>query len=261
MFAQDGDGRITLRATRLAAPLTLDGALDEAVYGEVEPITHFIQMEPRQGEPATERTEAWLLFDDRNFYVSVRSYDSAPERRVANEMRRDSFNVFQNDNLTVSIDPLYTRRSGYFFQTNALGAIRDQEVFDGRSNNNDWNTIWYTRSRILEDGWTTEIAIPFKSLRFRPRGRRSGASTSAASSAGRTSRRRSRRSRPRPATGRYRFDIFATLVGVETASQARNLEVKHTIGAVTTNNAARPPVVNDLTSNVGGDVSTASRAA
>src|SRR5688572_30730160 len=166
VFAEDAEGRITLRATRLAAPLTVDGALDEAAYRDVKPITSFVQMEPRQGEAATERTESWLLFDDQYFYVSVRSYDSQPSRLVANEMRRDSFNVFQNDNLTVSIDSLYTRRSGYFFQTNALGALRDQEVFDERSNNQDWNTVWYTRSRILEDGWTTEIAIPFKSLRF-----------------------------------------------------------------------------------------------
>ncbi|MGE0359355.1 MAG: DUF5916 domain-containing protein [Vicinamibacterales bacterium] len=256
VFAQDEAGRITLRATRLAAPLTLDGALDEAAYREVKPISHFIQMEPRQGQPATERTEAWLFFDDRNFYVAVRSYDSAPERLVANEMRRDSFNVFQNDNLTVSIDSLYTRRSGYFFQTNALGALRDQEVFDERSNNNDWNTVWYTRSQILADGWTTEIAIPFKSLRFRAAGPQVW---------GFNLRRVVRWKNeqhsiaPIPASAgnraMYRFDIFATLVGVETPSQARNLEVKpYTIGAITTNKAARPPFSNDPSGNLGGDV-------
>jgi len=256
VFARDEAGRITLRATRLAAPLTLDGALDEAAYRDVRPITHFIQMEPRQGQPATERTEAWLFFDDRNFYVAVRAWDSAPERLVANEMRRDSFNVFQNDNLTVSIDSLYTRRSGYFFQTNALGALRDQEVFDERSNNNDWNTVWYTRSQILADGWTTEIAIPFKSLRFRAAGPQVW---------GFNLRRVVRWKNeqhsiaPIPASAgnraMYRFDIFATLVGVETPSQARNLEVKpYTIGALTTNRAARPPFSNDPSANLGGDV-------
>ena len=256
VFAQDGAGQITLRATRLAAPLTIDGALDEAAYREVKAITHFIQMEPRQGEPATERTEAWLFFDDRNFYVSVRSYDSAPDRLVANEMRRDSFNVFQNDNITVSIDSLYTRRSGYFFQTNALGALRDQEVFDERSNNQDWNTVWYTRSQILADGWTTEIAIPFKSLRFRAAGPQVW---------GFNLRRLIRWKNeqhsiaPIPASAgnraMYRFDIFATLVGVETPSQSRNLEVKpYAIGSSTTNNAVTPRTVDDLSANAGGDV-------
>ena len=256
VFAQDDAGRITLRATRLTTPLTLDGALDEAIYRDVKAISHFVQMEPRQGQPATERTEAWLFFDDRNFYVAVRSWDSAPERLVANEMRRDSFNVFQNDNLTVSIDSLYTRRSGYFFQTNALGALRDQEVFDERSNNNDWNTVWYTRSRILPDGWTTEIAIPFKSLRFRAAGPQVW---------GFNLRRVIRWKNeqhsiaPIPASAgnraMYRFDIFATLVGVETPSQSRNLEVKpYAIGSLTTNNAAQPPFTNDPSANVGGDV-------
>ena len=256
VFARDEQGRITLRATRLTEPLTLDGALDETAYREVKPITHFVQMEPRQGQPAEERTEAWLLFDDQYFYVSVRSYDSQPSRLVANEMRRDSFNVFQNDNLTVSIDSLYTRRSGYFFQTNALGALRDQEVFDERSNNQDWNTIWYTRSRILEDGWTTEIAIPFKSLRFRTAGPQVWGFNLR-----RLVRWRNEQHTiaPIPASAgnraMYRFDIFATLVGVETPSQARNLEVKpYAIGSLTTNRAARPPFTDDLSTNAGGDV-------
>jgi hypothetical protein len=256
VFAEDADGRVTLRATRLATPLTLDGALDEAAYRDIRPITRFVQMEPRQGEAATERTEAWLLFDDQYFYVSVRAYDSDPSRLVANEMRRDSGNIFQNDNLTVSIDPLYTRRSGYFFQTNPLGALRDQEVFDERSNNQDWNTVWYTRSRILADGWSTEFAIPFKSLRFRAAGPQVW---------GFNLRRMIRWKNeqhsiaPIPASAgfraMYRFDIFATLVGVETPSQARNLEVKpYVIGAATTNLAATPPFRNDVSSNIGGDV-------
>jgi hypothetical protein len=256
VFAEDTEGRITLRATRLASPLAVDGALDEAAYRDVKPITSFVQMEPRQGEAATERTESWLLFDDQYFYVAVRSYDSQPSRLVANEMRRDSFNVFQNDNLTVSIDPLYTRRSGYFFQTNALGALRDQEVFDERSNNQDWNTVWYTRSRILDDGWTTEIAIPFKSLRFRAAGPQVW---------GFNLRRLIRWKNeqhsiaPIPASAgtraMYRFDIFATLVGVETPSQSRNLEVKpYVIGSSTTNRAVTPPFANDLSGNAGGDI-------
>ena len=85
-------------------------------------------------------------------------------------MRRDNFNIYNNDNVTISIDPLYTRRSGVFFQTNALSAQRDQEVQDERSNNNDWNTIWRTRSKILDDGWSMEFAIPYASLRFRQAG-------------------------------------------------------------------------------------------
>ena len=64
VFAKDDQGRITIRATRLRSALDLDGDLDEAVYRDVTPIDHFVQQEPNEGQPATERTLAWLLFDD-----------------------------------------------------------------------------------------------------------------------------------------------------------------------------------------------------
>jgi hypothetical protein len=256
VIAADDQGHITLRATRLSAPLSLDGHLDEADYRSVSPIDHFIQQEPREGQPATERTLVWLFFDDTRFYVSVRAYDSAPERLVANELRRDNFNIFQNDNISISIDPLYTRRSGVFFQTNALGAQRDQEIQDERSNNNDWNTIWYTKSRILEDGWTMEFAIPFSSLRYRGEGPQVW---------GFNLRRVIRWKNehvsiapiPASATVRamYRFDIFATLVGVETPSTRRPVDIKpYAIGSSTTNLGVPQPFRNDPAANAGFDV-------
>ncbi len=256
VFARDDQGRITLRATRLTTPLSIDGALDESAYRDVQPIDHFVQQEPLEGQPATERTLAWLFYDDEHFYVSVRAFDSAPERLVANELRRDSFNIFQNDNITISIDPLYTRRSGVFFQTNALGAQRDQEVQDERSNNNDWNTIWSTRARILADGWSMEFAIPFTSLRYREAGPQVW---------GFNLRRVVRWKNehvmiapvPASATVRamYKFDVFATLIGVETPSQRRPLDVKpYAIAAMTTNLAAREPFRNDPSADAGFDV-------
>jgi hypothetical protein len=256
VYARDDQGRITLRATRLDRPLVIDGALDEEVYRQVLPVTDFVQQEPFEGQPATERTEAWLFFDDRHFYVAVRCYDSAPERLVANELRRDSFNIFQNDNITISIDSMYTRRSGYFFQTNALGAHRDQEVQDERSNNNDWNAIWHTRSRILPDGWSMEFVIPFSSLRYRSAGPQTW---------GFNLRRVVRWKNehvsiaPIPSSAgvraMYRFDIFATLVGIETPPARPAIDVKpYAIAASTTNLAASPPARNDFQGDAGFDV-------
>ena len=256
VFARDDRGRITLRATRLTSPLSLDGALDESVYTDVQAIDHFVQQEPDEGKPGTEKTLVWLFFDDSNFYVSVRSFDTAPERLVANELRRDNFNIYNNDNITISIDPLYTRRSGIFFQTNALSAQRDQEVQDERSNNNDWNTIWRTRSKILEDGWSMEFAIPYVSMRFRAPGpqvwgfnirrvvRWKNEHTSIA---------------PIPASAgtraMYKFDIMATVVGVETPSVRKPIDVKpYAIAASTTNLAAATPFRNDLDADAGFDV-------
>jgi hypothetical protein len=256
VFAKDDRGRITLRATRLTAPLALDGALDESVYQEVRSIEHFIQQEPDEGAAATEQTLVWLFFDDSHFYVSVRNFDTQPDRLVANELRRDNFNTYNNDNISISIDPLYTRRSGVFFQTNALSAQRDQEVQDERSNNQDWNTIWRTRSRILADGWSMEFAIPYASLRFRQAGpqvwgfnlrrviRWKNEHVSIA---------------PIPASAgtraMYKFDIMATVVGVETPSVRKPVDVKpYAIAASTTNLASATPFRNDLDADAGVDV-------
>lgn len=72
VIVRDEEGRVTMRAIRLDAPLRLDGQLDEAVYQTIPPVTDFIQQEPDEGALATEQTDVWVLFDDETFYVSAR---------------------------------------------------------------------------------------------------------------------------------------------------------------------------------------------
>ena len=117
VIARDTVGRATVRAVRLTAPLRLDGALDENVYRVVPSMSNFIQTEPNEGEPATEKTEAWVLFDDDTVYVSARAWDSAPESEwIVNEMRRDSTNLLRNEGVHISFDTFYDRRNNVTFQ-------------------------------------------------------------------------------------------------------------------------------------------------
>jgi hypothetical protein len=104
---------VTVRAVRLDAPLRVDGRLDDDAYRRVEPLSDFIQQEPREGRPATEKTEAWIFFDDDNLYVAARCWDSHPEREVANELRRDNGNILGNENITFVIDTFHDRHNGY----------------------------------------------------------------------------------------------------------------------------------------------------
>ena len=67
-----------MRAFRVPSPPRIDGRLDEEVYRTVDPITDFIQQEPDEGQPATEKTDAWILFDDVNLYICARNWDSHP---------------------------------------------------------------------------------------------------------------------------------------------------------------------------------------
>ena len=90
-------GKTTIRATRLSAPLRIDGRLDEALYDSVIPVSDFVQMEPNGGKPASEKTDVWIAFDERNIYVAMRAWESQPERMIANEMRRDSNNIRLGD--------------------------------------------------------------------------------------------------------------------------------------------------------------------
>jgi hypothetical protein len=255
-YARAADGRVTIRAIRLTEPLRLDGLLDEAVYRDNAPATDFVQQEPQEGQPATERTEAWVMFDEDHVYVAARCFDSQPGRMVVNEMRRDSQTIFNNENFTVALDPFYDRRSGFFFQTNPLSAIRDQEVGSERENNNDWNTVWDARATRSDQGWIVEVAIPFRSLRYKRPG---------AQAWGINLRRTIRWKNeqvfiaPVPAStgvrGIYRFADAATLVGLEAPPQARNLEVKpYAISSLTTNLAAPEPFSNDLGGDGGFDV-------
>jgi hypothetical protein len=77
--ARNAAGQATVRAVRIPEGLSLDGVLDEPHYSAVQAISDFIQLEPNVGEPASEKTEVWLSFDEQNFYVSARLWHSLPE--------------------------------------------------------------------------------------------------------------------------------------------------------------------------------------
>ncbi len=234
--ARDELGRLTLRAIRLDAPLQLDGRLDERIYLDVPPVTGFIQQEPVEGEPAVDQTEVWVTYDAETLYVSARCWSAAPDRIVANEMKRDSYGMYGNETLGVVLDTFYDRRNAFAFTTNAIGGLFDALVTDERSQNIDWNTVWDVAAGRFDEGWTVEIAIPFKSLRYRAgptqlwgiNVQRRVASTNETSFL-----------TPIPASlswsGAYKMSSAATLVGLEAPASGTRLEVKpYGISDVTT---------------------------
>jgi hypothetical protein len=161
--------RATVRAVRLAQPLQIDGALDEALYREMPSLDDYTQVEPEAGAPATERTETWLAFDDENVYVSFRAWDSQMDRLIATEMRRDNGNIWSgNDILVFIFDTFDDRRSSISFTVNPLGGRADGQVINERQYNADWNPVWELKTGRFDRGWTLEAALPFKSLRYRP---------------------------------------------------------------------------------------------
>ena len=242
VVSRNAQGAATLRAVRLTEAIQLDGRLDEQVYESVPAITGFIQQVPDEGAPATEKTEAWIMFDERNLYVTGRVWDSAPSSEwVANEMRRDANQLRQNDNFLVLFDTFYDRRNGVAFQTTPLGALSDFAITNEGNYNGDWNPVWDVRTGRFEGGWTVEMEIPFKSLRYRP-----GPNQVWGVQLRRGIRRKSEYAyiTPLPISaagagggtmGVFRVSAAATLVGVEAPDSGRNLEIKpYGIGGVTT---------------------------
>src|SRR5215510_11341771 len=257
VITRDADGRATIRAVRVTAPLRIDGALDEPLYSSVLPISDFIQQEPREGEPATEKTEVWLAFDNDNVYVSFRCWESEPGQMIANEMRRDGPNMWQgNDIVTFMFDTFYDRRNSVNFVTNALGARQDGQVTNERQWNGDWNTVWDVRAGRFEGGWTVEVAVPFKSLRYQP-----GRAQIWGFNAFRTNRWKNEISyvtRVPAARGQnalYQGSVEATVVGLEVPSGSRTFELKpYAISNLKTDRVGTPAVSNDVSGDVGLDV-------
>ena len=187
VITRDDSGRATIRAVRVATPLRIDGALDEPLYSSVPPISDFIQQEPREGEPATEKTEVWLAFDNDNVYVSFRCWESEPGQMIANEMRRDGPNMWQgNDIVTFMFDTFYDRRNSVNFVTNALGARQDGQVTNERQWNGDWNTVWDVRAGRFEAAGRSKSPSPSSRCAIDPAAHRFGASTRSAPIDGRT---------------------------------------------------------------------------
>ena len=256
--SRDSQDRATFRANRITEPLRIDGQLDENVYRTVPSISGFFQTEPNNGAPATEKTEAWIFFDDDTVYVSVRAWDSAPEKRwVANEMRRDSTTISrQNDAFQVAFDTFYDRRNSQLFVITPIGGIFDGQITNETvPSNANWNPVWDREVGRFEGGWTAEMAIPFKSLRYKP-GRNQVW--------GLLMQRMVRWKNENVVAVRlprntinpvFQVSRYGTLVGIEAPPGSKNLEIKpYAISNVTRDPVANAATPNKLDGNVGVDL-------
>ncbi len=240
---------------RLTAPIKLDGELDEAVYREVPAIDDFIQAEPLNGPPATQRTEMWILFDDEAIYVSARCWEDHPERMVADEMRRDSFILAQQDFFGFGLDPFHDRRNGLLFTVTPIGGRMDGQVTDERTYNGDWNPVWRMATGRFEGGWTGEARIPFKSLRYP-----SGSGHTWGIQLRREIRWKNETDfitpMPRAFTTRALQVIsqYATLEGLEVPPRGPRIDIKpYVTGSLTTDRVSRTRVSNDPAGDAGVD--------
>ncbi len=150
-------------AYRLTEPLELDGFLLEKIY-QLPGSEDFIQSDPVDGAPPSEKTRVWIFYDQTNLYVAAYCYDSEPSGIIGQLGRRD-YSV-DSDWFIFSVDPYFDRRSGYSFWVNPAGSMIDKALYNDISEDKSWDGIWEARTRITPEGWSVEIRIPFNQLRF-----------------------------------------------------------------------------------------------
>ncbi|MBC7364117.1 MAG: carbohydrate binding family 9 domain-containing protein [Candidatus Aminicenantes bacterium] len=153
-----------VQAIKLTEPIKLDGLLEEEVWKNNPPANDFLQRDPVDGAPASEKTEVWVAYDSSNLYVAAYCHDSDPKGIISRLGRRDSF--VESDWFFFSVDPYFDRRSGYSFGVNPAGCIVDEVLSNDVNEDDSWDGIWEAKTARVEDGWTLEMRIPFNQLRF-----------------------------------------------------------------------------------------------
>src|SRR5262245_14498401 len=152
--AQEPLQNYSLNLHRLSRAPVIDGKLDDAVWEEGNLLDGFIQTDPDQGKPASEKTEARVGYDSQNLYFGIRCYDREPAKILGSVMRPD-LDLSQDDSISVILDTFHDRRNGFLFQVNPLGGRIDALVRnEGEEINVDWDGIWEAAAARDAQGWT-----------------------------------------------------------------------------------------------------------
>ncbi|MFC2075776.1 carbohydrate binding family 9 domain-containing protein [candidate division KSB1 bacterium] len=238
-----------IRAT--TAPL-VDGFM-EPVWENAQTADGFIQKEPLDGVPASQSTEVRVMYDDTALYFFFSCHDDDPERIIGREMKRDTY-LRGDDIIEIYLDTFNDRRNMFFFRTNPLGAREDATITDGgQTVTREWNGVWECSSKMVEDGWCSEIAIPWRTLRFPKQ-----ESLTIGLNLGRTIRRHqeetywSRIPRDLGRYGQYRAEHFGQLFIPETPGRRTRFEAKpYVLGGL---QREYDPRVRDTVGEIGLDM-------
>jgi len=161
--------RPTLTAVRAGEAPVIDGRLDDGVWQTAALVDTFVQEEPVEGAPATEKTEVRVAYDNDKLYFGIHAYYGDVALRRANRSDRDKLD--NDDTVTVILEPFLDYLRGYTFSVNGYGVQRDSMIVV-QNNTSDaggqisFNALYQSGGQLSDDGWTAEIAIPIKSLRY-----------------------------------------------------------------------------------------------
>ena len=159
---------LNIYVTETDQPIKVDGKLDDPAWKKAIPyVGYFFQQEPLDRAPSSEKTEVRVLQDTDNLYFGIQCYDSEPDKIFATIKRRDG-SFLNDDALELLIDTFQDKRNSYAFGTNPFGVQVDAIISDeGNHINKSWDCVWYCETAVNDKGWAVEMAIPFKSLKYK----------------------------------------------------------------------------------------------
>ncbi|MEP7344342.1 MAG: DUF5916 domain-containing protein [Gemmatimonadaceae bacterium] len=152
------------RAVRVERAPILDGRDDDEAWQRAVVMDQFRQFEPTEDAEPSLRTAVRVVYDDRNVYVLVRSFDPRPDSIISLLARRDVKTT--SDQVKVFIDAYHDRRTGVEVGVNAAGVKRDASIYQDATEDLSWDGVWDVSTGIDSLGWVAEFRIPFSQLRF-----------------------------------------------------------------------------------------------
>ena len=161
-----------VRIPRITHPPKIEdfeGMTPTGAAAELQHVTDFIQNQPSDGQPGTDRTDAYLGYDQTNLYVVLLCWDEHNGVR-ADLTRREPSQPFDSDDyVEVTLDTFRDQRHAFVFDVNPRGVQADALLTEGQGQPDySWDTLWYSKAKINPSGFVVWIAIPFRSLRFHP---------------------------------------------------------------------------------------------
>ena len=153
----------SLVAVRSTTPIRIDGLITESVWQRAGE-TGFTQRAPDEGAPVSQKTEAWVAYDDDALYVALKMYDTFPDSIIGRLARRDQDS--ESDEVGIGIDAARDRRTAEYFIVNPAGAIKDGTFSNDTQSDDSWDGVWDVAVRKEAWGWSAEFRIPYSQLRF-----------------------------------------------------------------------------------------------
>lgn len=265
--SQPGSANVATAVRATEAP-TIDGdVLGDPAWKAATPITSFVQEQPNEGQPASEKTEVRVIFTADTLYVGVVLYDSDPGGIIVSDARRDS-PLDDTDSFQMIFDTYRDRQNGFVFGTNPAGVEYDGQVTNegqgggglgfgqmqsggsGSGFNINWDGAWSVRTSMTDQGWSAEFAIPFRTLRYP-----AATDQTWGINFQRNIRRKNERAYWAPIPRQfnlYRLSLAGSLTGVQTPAM-RNLRVTPYVLGNALESGVRP-VDSELLGDVGGDL-------